>query len=162
MTADASAIHRSHERGEPFWLSFKSKGPSFTRRLHGSPVIASKEGQLRDYAITLRELAASGQYEPLSSHFQPRIEDYAKALGLSADEAGIEFRADLERFRNVILEPATRSLVKITSHCGGRLCELGLLPDLRLIGGYVPPTPTNRIALRVVVAEVDGELRVVR
>ena len=135
-------------------------GPDFSRIFEEAPVITDKE-RLRDYAIHLRDLLQAGDAEAIYEEFRPSV---SKDLGWfkitrsgRRDSAIAHIRTDwTERWQTDF----TRSEVALRRWSGGRVWELLVREE---DGGLRPFFEGDAAtSLDVYVAEIDGELKVVR
>lgn len=139
-------------------------GPDFSRIFEEAPVLedtpATRE-RLRDYAIHLRDLLQAGGAEAIYEEFRPSV---SKDLGWfkitrsgRRDSAIVHIRTDwTERWETDF----TRSEVELRRWSGGRVWELLVREE---DGGLRPFFEGDAAtSLDVYVAEIGGELKVVR
>ncbi|MFO0761388.1 MAG: hypothetical protein U0359_33225 [Byssovorax sp.] len=143
---------------------FSSKGTSFVDLLRASPVLSSKQADVLDYSMRLRDLVAAGRMEALLDEFGPRIVDYARAYARSVDDVMTAFRSQLcELLASKLVLDFERSDVRLVEHCAGRLYRLRRWPDRPLFEGFVgDPREPVALGLEVIVADVGGMMKVVR
>jgi hypothetical protein len=132
-------------------------GPDFSRIFEEAPVIEgtpADSARLRDYAMHLRDLMIQKDTSALVAEFGPAIRA-AYQLGGREGESLAQFRSDYRE--NLVLEQAeeeldfSRGAVRLKRWSGGRVWQLRREEAEGLL---------RRI--EVYVAEIGGELRVVR
>lgn len=143
-------------------LEFDNEGPAFPELFLESEVIEDPE-PLVDYAMRLVGLFAAADVSGLVREFAPKLRDYAK--GYYETEASM--RDEFVNFVQNTLLPGPMDLkIKKTdilpvSMCDGRIWELTRKP-MRPLLTTMPNKDGGQFLIRVYVARVNGELKVVR
>jgi hypothetical protein len=141
---------------------FDNEVVSFAAELDQAPPITDLDA-LRDYAVLLRDLLRAQDLDRLVAELGPKVTAYARAYDHDLADIGDSLRAVLrsDYFARGIDTGFERGDVELVSLAGGRLWEL-----CRAGGQPLIQTPADAegstMQMAVVVARVDGALRVVR
>ncbi|WP_185113947.1 hypothetical protein [Fulvivirga imtechensis] len=140
-------------------ITFDNEQFDFSEVILRSPVI-NDTSQLIEYALKLKSWVKNHDIEKLLEHMSPKVRDYA--LSYSVEEEIIReslkqsFTGDMF---NMEWEEVSREDVIPVSYCEGRIWELTTSKGHPL---FYSENEEGHTSLPVYVAEINGEMRVVR
>lgn len=136
-------------------------GADFSRIFEEAPRLedtpATRE-RLRGYAMRLRDLMAQEDTSALLEEFRPAIEDRFEALSFSDREKFIQQNREALVLENPVLDFG-REDIRLRAWCDGRVWQL-IREGAKNDGLLQEPSGTGRG--KIYVAEIDGELKVIR
>jgi hypothetical protein len=136
-------------------------GPDFSRIFEEAPRLPDRPAtreRLVGYAMRLRDLMAQENTSALLEEFRPAIEDRFEALSFSDREKFMQQNREALVLENPVLD-FDREDIQLRSWCDGRVWQL-IREGAKNEGLLQEPSGTGRG--KIYVAEIDGELKVVR
>ena len=140
-------------------ITFDNKQFDFSDVLLKSPILQDTV-QLIDYALKLKSWVQNHDIDKLLEHMAPKVRDYAISYSVEEDiiREGLKQSFTGDMF-NMEWEEVPREDIIPISYCEGRVWELTTSKGHPL---FYSENEEGHTSLPVYVAEVNGELRVVR
>jgi hypothetical protein len=149
-------------KGVPGSFSFDNELVDFSWLFRGSPEI-EEERIVEEYALYLRSIFEQKNTELIEKEFHPKLKAIAGSFFEDFDKSVEEFRG----FMNDIFLPLEPNLsfdefdLNLTPWCKDRIWEISIFPHRELLVSS-PDEDGYEYAIKVFVALVDGEMKVVR
>lgn len=152
FTMDAS---REQER----IITFDNEQFDFSELLVKTPVLTDTT-RMVEYAMKLKHWVQNKDIGTLIDHMEPKVRDYAAAYSVSEEVIRESLKQSFtgDMFQIEWEEVKTEDVIPV-SYCDGRLWELTTSQGHAL---FYSATNDGHTSLPVYIAEVNGELRVVR
>lgn len=152
FTIDAS---REQERQ----ITFDNEQFDFTEIIKNTPVVTDT-ALFREYGMKLKAMVDQRDIDKLLEHMAPKVRDYAVAYSVPEETIRESLKQSFtgDMF-NVAWDEVRSEDITPVAYCDGRIWELTTLSGHPL---FYAATEEGEISLPVYVAEVNGELRVVR